>query len=528
MSGWKLRGLIAADAIFFVGATLGVWMAVGVLRSLRRAAVPARTVSLAARPAAFLVCFFALWAVLLAWFIGQYPGHLQTDQCRILLYTQQGFSEPWLSTLYALWSVGWQRWIGNFPALALPNILLIAFALADVLSLCHHRLRLSNAAAWKRGGVWFVLLGLCTSIPLALHAIHLSHDTPTAALKLCLAALVVRWTFSKIDDPAFRIAPRDLALGGLLCVLCAWLRRENLVLVVGTAALIAFCRWREARGALALSAVCLLCVLPRSALERTVTFPYYTKWVGGGYEITIAINPLGAMVTAGVPLSDPDRAAIEGVISIENLRKDHHPRDIIAFWKHVHGPYDQEKVRAFAAVYLRLALRHPAVFFRNRAEVFLGSFQGAFAWKPYMFRREQRADAEHYNPEFLPVLAREGLSIPRDGRGLLERWTSAARDAAHPYRAGSPAGLLWNFLPQLSLVLAAACLWKTGKAAGNAALLFLMPLGVIFLFAPASHTKYVVDVYTLGWLIVPLWLAESAGRRLTPAASTAAAPASGS
>jgi hypothetical protein len=227
------------------------------------------------------------------------------------------------------------------------------------------------------------------------------------------------------------------------------------------------------------------------------------------YQVSLMVNPLGFMVHNGYYTLTPeeDKAAISEVIGWDKLVSSYTPFEIPYFWGNVKGKTTPEQVARLRKVYVHAVLNNPALFAGGRVATFAGCLGGQSPWYPF-FRFREGADDQRLYAHLEEFVRQSGLNFEREHPGALSRATHALRDWAGPRGWSSPGYYLWNAWPALVLlgaVLVNAARWPlTAAAAGVVA----APLVLLALAAPASHFKYVTDLYIFGFLIVPIALLE--------------------
>lgn len=511
-TGTQWNVILAADvlsALIGCGLLLG---AAGLIGTLRRSEPARRRAPLTAG------LWVALATPLTLWFIGEWPGHLQSDQAQLVNVVSQRLTDPWLSTLYSVYASAVTRVFGNITFVTAINILLISGVLAALLAFLASR----GVRLWV---VWLFALLLMCSVPLGFLAIHLSHDVLTGFLKIAMVGVLLPALVRGREAGRPGCDGRTVAVLSVLTLAVSLLRGENLALLLYVPLILLV--MRQARVAhVAAMAVFLLAGtgLYRVAIEPALIEPGVREWgYKERYQVSLLINPLGFMVHHKyfTPTPEEDKAAISEVIGWDKLVNSYTPFEIPYFWKDVKGRTTPEQVARLRRVYLRAAVNNPALFVGSRVITFAGCLGGRSPWYPFFSHREG-ADDERLYAHLAGPVRESGLLFDRDSPGMLSRTTHALREWASPLRGPrSPGYYLWNAWPALVLLVVALVsaprLPLTAAVAGVVA----APLVLLLLAAPASHFKYVTDLYIFGFLVVPLALFERHVRpRLIPGPKT--------
>ncbi len=455
----------------------------------------------------FLGLFVAFALPQVLWFIGEWPGHLDSDEQRSLFVFSRHEVEPWLSTLWGLYAGGLYRVSGQFTLPAVLNLLLLSWVLADVFSLM-----LRHGLSRKVAGV-FVLL-LMTSIPVGVMSTFLSHDILTGYLKLSLVAVLLRML---VRGALLKGGPGStggsLALLTGLVLATSLLRGENIALFLYVPALLLLTR--QARPlAVGLMLVVLVSgnLFFRRVLEPQVSSPWYqSPDRHNRYALTLLLNPLGFLVNNNysTPTPDEDQRAIDAVVDWACISNHPDLTEPDCYWTSLRPPVTDEKMAAVKRVYIRAVLGNPVLFISNRVAVFLGQFglNGKPSY-PFFFEREKKTDAELYG-EHAALVHDAGLRFERDNASVLSRITRRVRDWSFPQHGLlSPGFWVWNALPAFMLLVFLAATWRRNPISAALAGVLLVPLALVFGGAPASHVTYVTDLWVFGYLAIPLLVFE--------------------
>jgi hypothetical protein len=455
----------------------------------------------------FLGLFVLFATPLLLWFVGEWPGHFTSDERSTLASSRALKADPWLSTLWGLFAGAVHRLSGNYTTLSVINILLLSWVLADVFSL------MLKHGLSRRVAAVFVLL-IVTSIPVGTLSIFLSHDILTGFLKLSIIAVLMRML---VRSALLRGRPGSttgsLVLLSVLIVATSLLRGENIALYLYIPALLLVTR--QARP-LVIGAMVLGLLggnlLFRRGVEPWVNDPWYQgEEFKNRYALSLMLNPIGFMLTNDyfTPTREEDRKAISDLVAWECINGKPDVYEPGCYWSHLRFPISTERINALKRVYVSSILNNPAIFLANRVIVFFGHL--GINTRPRFhlhFDREQYTDQQLYWGR-ADIMEVEGLLFERENASALSRMTRKLRDWSAPRGGFTSAGYwIWNGVPAFALLLFLAATWRKNPISAALAGVILVPLGLVFGAAPASHINYVTDLWVFGYLAIPLLVFE--------------------
>lgn len=465
------------------------------------------------RAGSFALLFVLFATPLLLWFLGEYPGHLFTDQLQSLYISSLHRVDPWLSSFWGLYAGAIDRASGDrFATLVVLNILLLSWVLADSFSL------MLRYGLSRRVAVPFVVL-LMSSIPVGLLSINLSHDILAGFLKLAVQAVLLRvFVRGALRGGQPGTSVGTLALLGVLVLCSAFLRGENLALYAYIPAVLLLtrqARWR----AVAVWGVCIVAgnLLFRQAVEPAVLHPLQLQSdLKERYTLTLLLNPLSFMVTNDYYSATPeeDRRIISELVQWDCVVQRSTPYELPCYWGSVVAPVTKEKIAALRRVYVLAALNNPGLYLASRSSTFFATLGLTPApIYPFLPGRESVPDATLYG-QHTELVAARGLLFERDNPGVLSRLTHRLRDWSFPHRGvQSPGYFIWNGLPALLLLLGLLATVRSHPVSAAIAGVSGSTLVLFFLATPASHVTYLADLWVFGYLAVPLLVFERTGLR---------------
>ncbi len=360
------RVMLASDV--FISLLAG-WAAV-CLRRLIAAFRSPRTcdpTSIARRPRHFAVFFFPMLGVLLGWWLGEWPGHMMSDEAYMLQRVTAGETFPWLSTSFSVYAISILRTLHNFTAVSLINCVILAAVIADALSLLIH----AGLRRWI--ATVFFLLAI-TSVPLGMLATSLSHDILSASVKLCLVATVIRVVVRPRLTPRTPLPAFMIFNVFILTMIAATLRGENLALLLAIPlTLLLTGSLRPVRAATMCAGLIVLVVLWNGPVTRAISpdEPHRKS----RYSLTLLINPLGFYLANGygTPSPEQDLATLARVVDLNDLRALYSPYNIDTYWRGASkGHVTPEEMVDVKRLFVRATLDNPGLFLASRTATFSG------------------------------------------------------------------------------------------------------------------------------------------------------------
>ncbi len=478
-----------------------------------RAGQGADIASIARRGRLFAGFFVPIMLVLLCWWIGEWPGHWKTDEAYLFQQAQQGVAEPWLSTGFSVYAILVLRTLGNYTLISLINCIVIAAVIADVLSLLVH-------AGLRRRMAVLLLALACTSVPLGLLATSLSHDLASAAIRLCLFAIVVRCVVRKAvagsAPPTFARTFLSQFHVVVLVLFATALRGENIVLVVVIPAVLWLSGAVRARDAMWLiGMLCLNAVLLKGPLTKGLSRPDPDR--ESRYALTLVINPLSYYVANNywTPTPAEDEQVLAKVVEIDDLHTWHTPYDIQTYWIGASkGDVTPAEMREVKKLFVRATLDNPGLFLSSRAATvsgMLGMTSRSNLW--FYDHREVRPLSKYAESNPPMQRAFDAGYTWRETPSIIGRATHALRDWSVPRGWKTPGHWIWNAWPSLLVMIAAFAMARRTPKTALVACVIAAPFALVALAAPASHFKYIYDLYAVGFLLPAVWAWEWCGRK---------------
>jgi len=475
----RIRNLTVVRVLLFLGLTAAFAALPGLLRRTNRVGALA----------------FAGWCGWLGlWLLAQWPGIVVDDSMDMVQNASQGVVYDWFSYLHSVYTLALFDLVPHVAAYGVFQVALTAGVFAYATQLVAARTR-------SRAPVVVMTLVLALSMPVIVETIQYTRDTPFAVLHLLVALYV-----------AHTVAVRcGLSRGGLagLAVLVGFLsayRGDGMVLLVVVPVLLALLlrpgRRALAGGAVAFAAAFALfhAVLPSLLVVRDS---------GRAYEMTLRLNPLGAVLQTDFYSPDKERDLRElgAVIDVEKVKEVQDATNVEGYWGgHWNREAPEPQWEAFKAASTRVLLNNPMTVLANRTSTFLSSTSlapGSLHGPEYVTDRaadrqlERRGDLAPYVTATPPVLRLYTPSLETI------RWATDFEGVGLSGRA-----LHWNFLPWL-LVLA-ACLLAPRRLRFEAVLaaIVLSRVPLVFLLSPVAQYKYYYSVHLGGMVVLGFLLAR--------------------
>ncbi|HEX2836517.1 MAG TPA: hypothetical protein VHN77_00150 [Phycisphaerales bacterium] len=461
----------------------------------------------------FAAFFVPIMLALLCWWTGEWPGHWKTDEAYLFQQAQKGVTEPWLSAGFSVYAILVLRTLGNYTLISLVNCIVIAAVIADVLSLLVH-------AGLKRWIAAVLLVLACTSVPLGLLATSLSHDLVSAAIRLCLVAIVVRCvvrnTVAGSAAPTLATTVFTQVHVVVLVIFATALRGENIVLVVSMPIVL----WlsgavRASKAALLIAVLSLGAFLLKGPLTQGLSRPDPDR--ESRYALTLVINPLSYYVANNywTPTPTEDAQVLATVVDIDDLRTLHTPYDIQTYWIGASkGDVTPAEMRKVKELFVRATLDNPGLFLSSRAATvsgMLGMTSRSNLW--FYDHREARPLSKYAESNPPMQRAFDAGYKWRETPSIIGRATHALRDWSVPRGWKTPGHWIWNAWPSLLVMIAALAMARRTPKTALVACVIAGPFALVALAAPASHFKYIYDVYAIGFLLPAVWAWEWSGRK---------------
>ena len=320
-----------------------------------------------------------------------------------------------------------------------------------------------------------------------------------------------------------------IALGTLL-VLVTILRGENIVLTLCVPALLVAGRLARPLRAAALAVLVLAAVVVfRGPVSRNLIgrHPDLPDW-RNRYLLTLMVNPMCFMVQNNYVTATPaeDLAILNESINMEQMPRLYTPFLIPYYWNALPARFTDEKAARFKSMFVRAVLNNPGLFLGNRVTTFVGTLgMGQPILYCVVFDRTAVTPDVLYSGR-KDVLARAGLLVDFHNQNALQRTTSKICLWSIPLGGiGKPGYWIWNSAPALIVVVLSLLARRWVPTAALAASVVALPLVLIFLAAPASHFRYLTDLYVLGF-VMPVIILYDLSKRSSPAGRTTLAQSS--
>lgn len=455
-----------------------------------------------------MVLLFAIFAApLLVWFVGEWPGCPGWDESEMLDNALNFKAHSWLSTSFSVYAVSILRVFGQYTVIAVVNIAILSWALADLFSLV-------LAMGVRRVYVLPFVALLATSIPLGLTACNMTHDILTAFLKIVLAVALLNLFVRSRLLRAPGGTGAALRYVGVLTLLVSCLRTENVALLAFIPLLLLLTR--QARPAAVLGLIAALVggtFLYRGVVRPGLDGPQVRETdMYRRYGLYLLYGPVGFMVKHNYysPTPEEDRRAIADVIDYDALVGKYNAFTFLDYVQATKPYVSKEQQRAFERVYVSSAINNPGLFLAHRLMVFMRCIEGhPHTWYNFVPHREAWTDAQLCAPPYTGFFPRHGMAFERENPSALSRVTHRLRDLSYPAGFRSPGYYLWNAIPALGLMLLGLLSFRRLPVTASVCGVVGAPLALLILAAPQGQFKYIADLYILGFLIVPIVLLEA-------------------
>lgn len=425
---------------------------------------------------------FMGWVLYLGlWLAATWPGYLMTDSYAAYRYAVDAPFNAWLGTPNIIAYSAVVQLVPHIGAVAVVQLLLAAFVFT------YSTRVLVNATGSRAAGMAFsALLALAPAV--LYNVLLLSRDTPFSLMVLWLTAFA-------FDAARRRSVGLGAAIGmGIAGAAVVAMRGDGILALLPALAVVLVVGALKVRLASTIAVAATLLLL-------TGLMP---GWVGErrddwAYEMSLVVNPLGYILQRDYYARD--KAAVisvaDRVLDVRKVVAQQNPFEIPAYWDNAVRPESTQDERdEFERMYRRLLVENSGLFLANRAEMFAASTglnRSGFRYADVL----QNWNWRHYvAPEEV------NLSLDRPFPNLFARADAIFRDTKSYHGAVfGGAFLFWNFLPELIVLCVAVLAYVLSPALAAAALVPLLRVPAIVLFAPAAQFKYFLSVELSGMFI---------------------------
>lgn len=433
-----------------------------------------------------------------------WPGVLMSDTYSAYLY---GLSFPVDNWLGFMTPVSYQfilQIVPKYWAIGLTQVIMAATLLAYADWTVRHL-----------GGGRLARLAL--HIPLALSVafisttLLLSRDVPFALAQVALALVLLNY----IRDRCWT-SPVYVVTLAVLSAAVALIRTEGIIPAFIALTIVFFRVINKPRSLALLASVFTAPLLIFSLLLPAALGEWQNRW---GYQLTLALNPLGQLVQGPYFESNPGaaRAAIEPIIPYDRVVEASIPQEIPLYWDQAMNPNASEEQKlAFLKAVRTLIIENPAKFMAVKLTT--AGYASGLGPRTLTFVEGDLAGNWQTLSATNPYYA-DGrpMSEPHSLLGPIGPSRQAVMDTLRSttqYHGMAMKGtfLWWNFAPELVLLLLVVFAYRWAPASSLAAALVLSRIPMTVLFAPGSHFKYYFPVEIAGSMLLITALLELRGR----------------
>ncbi|MCP4050508.1 MAG: hypothetical protein GY730_07380 [bacterium] len=246
------------------------------------------------------------------------------------------------------------------------------------------------------------------------------------------------------------------------------------------------------------------------------------------FSLSWELNPIAAIMSNDWYLSEDyedDKKIIEKLIKIEDLKQKYNPRTALSLCSAIYKPISEENehtrlniyhsfstmkkplsdedLEKIHKMYYRLILANFSIFLSERAIIFFSAL-GPNAIMLHQNSLEHRHTIENIfeNPEW------RRLAYSPKSAGL-EKIIKKIIIKAYTYN-GFTRGrfIVWNAYIPFILLLCALILYKWVPLSAIYSFVIMVQVPFLFIFFPESDFRYIYFIYSGGFFIIPLLLAE--------------------
>ena len=298
---------------------------------------------------AYAAAPLVVWTV---YWLAFFPGLVSMDSVNQWGQIVTGKYDDWHPVAHT-----WLVWLLTRPGHSLGTVSFLQVVLTALLvgTICHEVRRL-GAPAWL---VWGMVAWWTLSPVYAVGTIAVWKDAPFGLAVLWTVLILLR------SAAADRLGVADGMRLGLACGLMTLFRHNGQLVAIPTFAVTAWYFWPDGRRAAAWAVVggglLVTAVIGATRAADVPHAPVVLK------QQTI-IHHVAGLIAAGTPLSDADRAVVEGLAPLDRWTAEYHCQGIGAFLytPSLRRPLQRERWQLLP-VWLHLAARNPAAVLRHWA-----------------------------------------------------------------------------------------------------------------------------------------------------------------
>lgn len=416
-----------------------------------------------------------------------WPGFIMSDSYAAYMYVNSLPLDSWLGYGYLLWCSAILQVAPEFWAVALTQVLLLAWTIARMDAVLRPHLAARTL---------LFHFGLALSIPFLFNSILITRDQLFA---ICTtAALVETWRVC-----VKRRGSRHELLSLSFLYASMLIMRSDGIVIVGmfTVALWAFVGGSRyvvtSCFALALSAIALV-LMPRITGVSKDEF---------GYRMSLTLNPLGYIIQHNY--ESPDRARLEReidkVVDVDKVKDLSTADEIPVLWAGgLRRNSTEEERRNYYRIFYELVKDNPELLLEGRWQTFLGATglaKRTLTFMPFDVQAAWEADPTSRD-EDQPLVRLE----PFWGRlrsGSIKLMSPLLDPPNRLVRA-----IVWTFLPHLLLLVFLATRYKLAPVTSLCSIALLSRVPLLFLLEPGSHFKYYLFLISGAVFLVCAWRAE--------------------
>ncbi|EMT5436373.1 MULTISPECIES: hypothetical protein [Stenotrophomonas] len=435
---------------------------------------------------------WAMWlgaALALVW-----PGILMSDTYSAYLY---GLNFPIDSWLGFMTPVGYQfvlQVIPKYWAISLVQVLMAAMLLAY-----------ADWTVRRLGGgliARIVLhLPLAASVAFVSTSLLLSRDVPFAMIQVALALVLLNYLLDR-----HWTSTRYIVALSLLSALGLVVRTDGLLPAFIAMAIVLIKVLHSPRSTALLFSAFAAPLLVCSLLLPSVLGEWQNRW---GYQLTLALNPLGQLVQGPYYESTPGaaRTAVDPIIPYDRVVERSIPQEIPLYWDQAMNPNaTEEQKQGFLAAVTTLIVENPAKFVS--AKLMTAGYASGLGPRTLTFVEGDIAGnwstLNASNPYYSDGRPMSHVRSLFGTLGPSRESVMAALSSTTQYQGMHLKGsfLWWNFIPELVLLLLVVLAYRWAPASSLAAVLILSRIPAMVLFAPGSHFKYYFTVEIAGSVLL--------------------------
>ncbi len=434
-------------------------------------------------------------------YLAVYPALYDIDLLNTIITTKQFFSDAWFTYLDNVWVMTMLNFWDSVRVFPFFSFSLLFLSIALYLKILEE---LGMLKKWKYYLFLFLLLPSVWS-----HVAYISRDIFANLHSLLLSMSFLLILILQKKKNLTKLCLLDFV--AIYSAVFAMTIRTDLI-PLGVIFIILYCKLRKLnlkQKALAIGFYAVLVTV--SVMTRNTLTPDAISAKKIKAIVSIS-HPLSAILHSKnkKDITDSDLRLIDQYIDVEMLQKFYAETDVVAMHRGALRKEWKFDLGDLIFVTGKLIKNNPWVFLESRIKMFYHTFGSTSltslpVWQHFSWSDDQnihsRNEAKVLNL-YLPV-----------SKTLTKKVFEVHQYATENFLFRS----IYNTFPSLLLLIVSVLFFKYTPICASVSLFTLARVPILFILAPAAQHKYIIDMYFLGILILPIfiWEMKTSKTRLT-------------